>query len=262
MRLPILTIATTLTSLVAGNPFPHRTRDTLTPAPFIPTTNATSPPVNFGTIVFRAMDMLDIFGPLDALQLVAHNRHLNLHLIAATLDPVTTAPQAAGMNTYNSSFWPTIQPTATFADDLDLDVLIVPGGPGIRAAGLEPIVEYVKRYYPKVKYLITICTGTSLAARAGVLDGKRATTNKAAWKLITGMGPNAKWVSPARYVADGNVWSSSGVTSGLDLIIAFIKEVYGEELATKVSRIMEYVPNAADWDPFAEVNGVEPTNNY
>ncbi|KZL77453.1 DJ-1/PfpI family protein [Colletotrichum tofieldiae] len=262
MRLTILTIATALTSLVAGNPFPHKTRNTLTPAPFTPATNTTSPPVSFGAIVFRAMDMLDIFGPLDALQLVAHNRHLNLHLIAATLDPVTTAPQGAGTNAYNSSFWPTIQPTATFDDALDLDVLIVPGGPGIRYPGLEPIVEYVKRYYPKVKYLITICTGASFAAKAGVLDGKSATTNKAAWKLITAMAPDAEWVSPARYVADGNVWSSSGVTSGLDLIIAFIKEVYGEELATKVSRIMEYVPNAADWDPFADINGVEPTNSY
>ncbi|CCF39386.1 hypothetical protein CH063_10236, partial [Colletotrichum higginsianum] len=52
------------------------------------------------------------------------------------------------------------------------------------------------------------------------------------------------------------------VSSGLDLTVAFIKEVYGEELATKVSRIMEYVPNPADWDPFAEINGVGPTNNF
>ncbi|WQF81713.1 Putative class I glutamine amidotransferase [Colletotrichum destructivum] len=257
MRLITPTVAIALASLVAGSPSLHRTRNT----PCVPSTNTTSPPVNFGAIVFRAMDMLDIFGPLDALQLVAHNRHLNLHLIAATLDPVTTAPQAAGMNVYNSSFWPTIQPTATFDDDLDLDILIVPGGPGIRAPGLEHIVEYVRRSYPRVKYLITICTGASFAAKAGALDGKRATTNKAAWKLITAMGPNVEWVSPARYVADGNVWTSSGVSSGLDLTVAFIKEVYGEELATKVSRIMEYVPNPADWDPFAEINGVGPTNN-
>ncbi|TQN68762.1 Isonitrile hydratase [Colletotrichum shisoi] len=258
MRLVTPTAAVALASLVAGSPSLHRTRNT----PCVPSTNTTSPPVNFGAIVFRAMDMLDIFGPLDALQLVAHNRHLNLHLIAATLDPVTTAPQAAGMNVYNSSFWPTIQPTATFDDDLDLDVLIVPGGPGTRAPGLEHIVEYVRRYHPKVKYLITICTGASFAAKAGALDGKRATTNKAAWKLITAMGPNVQWVSPARYVVDGNVWTSSGVSSGLDLTVAFIKEVYGEELATKVGRVMEYVPNPADWDPFAEINGVGPTNNF
>ncbi|KAK2047502.1 DJ-1/PfpI family protein [Colletotrichum somersetense] len=260
MRLSLLIMATTLMFLVAGNPFPpiHPTHRPLK----FPVTNTTSPPINIGTIVFRAMDMLDIFGPLDALQLVAKNRQLNLHLVAANLDPVTTAPQAAGMNPFNSSFWPTIQPTATFDDDLDLDVLIVPGGPGIRAPGLEPIVEYVKRYYPRVKHLITICTGTSFAARAGVLDGKRATTNKAAWKLITDMGPKVKWVSPARYVNDGKVWTSSGITSGLDLTIAFICQVYGEEMATKVSRIMEYIPNDAEWDPFAEVNGVEPTGRY
>ncbi|KAK1972105.1 DJ-1/PfpI family protein [Colletotrichum sublineola] len=254
-------MATTLTLLVAGNPFPLLLPQTHRPFR-IPATNTTSPPVNIGTVVFRAMDMLDIFGPLDALQLVAKNRHLNLHLIAATLDPVTTAPQAAGMNAYNSSFWPTIQPTATFDDDLDLDVLLIPGGPGIRAPGLEPIVDYVKRYYPRVKYLISICTGASFAARSGVLDGKRATTNKASWKLITDMGPKVKWVSPARYVNDGNVWTSSGVSSGLDLIMAFIDQVYGEEMATKVGRIMEYIPNDSDWDPFADINGVTPTGHY
>ncbi|WYZ37262.1 hypothetical protein EsH8_II_000768 [Colletotrichum jinshuiense] len=252
MRFSLLTIMTMAVTLVAGKPL-HITRRA---------TNGTGePPVNYGVIVFRALDMLDIWGPLDALQIAAHNRHMNLHIIAATLDPVTTETSSASMNPYNSSFWPLIQPTNTFDDDLDLDVLIVPGGPGIRSPGLEPIVDYIAKYYPKVKYLISICTGASFAAKAGVLDGKRVTTNKAAWATITAMAPKAKWVSPARYVSDGNVWSSSGVTSGLDLIIAFIKDVYGEALATKVSNVMEYVPNAADWDPFAEINNVEPTSN-
>ncbi|OHE97686.1 DJ-1/PfpI family protein [Colletotrichum orchidophilum] len=252
MRFSIMAVAAATVSLGAGNPL-HSTRST----PVI-TINSTLP-VTFGAIVFRAMDMLDLFGPLDALQLAAFNRRMNLHLIAATLDPVTTAPQSAGMNAHNSSWWPTIQPTNTFEDDLDLDVLIVPGGPGVRAPGLEPIVEYVKNYYPRVKYLITICTGASFAAKAGALDGKRVTTNKAAWELITSQAPDAKWVSPARYVVDGNIWTSSGVTSGLDLTLEFIKQVYGEELATKVARIMEFVPHPADWDPFADINGVEPT---
>ncbi|KAL2882439.1 hypothetical protein SGCOL_002179 [Colletotrichum sp. CLE4] len=260
MRLSLFAIVASAAALVVGTSFQstlhntHNTRNT-------PTANTTILPVTFGAILFRAMDMLDLFGPLDALQLASFNRHMSLHLIAATLDPVTTAPQSPGMNAYSSSWWPTIQPTNTFDDELDLDVLIVPGGPGVRAPGLEPIVEYVKKYAPRVKYLVTICTGASLAARAGVLDEKRATTNKAAWELITAQAPDAKWVSPARYVVDGNVWTSSGVTSGLDLTLEFIKQVYGEELATKVARIMEFIPHAADWDPFADINGVEPTYN-
>ncbi|KXH55143.1 DJ-1/PfpI family protein [Colletotrichum nymphaeae SA-01] len=255
MRLSLLaTTASAAAALIAGTT-PHSTPNTRSIAA------NTTLPVTFGAVLFQAMEMLDLIGPIDALQLVAYNRHVNLHLVAATLDPVTTAPVSPSSNTYNSSWWPTFQPTNTFDDDLDLDVLILPGGPGVRAPGLEPIVEYVRKHAPRVKYLVTICTGASLAARAGALDGRRVTTNKAAWGLITAQAPLAKWVSPARYVVDGNVWTSSGVTSGLDLIMEFIKQVYGEELSTKVATIMEFVPHAADWDPFAEINGVEPTNN-
>jgi len=101
------------------------------------------------------------------------------------------------MNPQNSSFYPTFNPTHTFdeisSSNIDLDVLIVPGGPGVRNPDLAPEIEFVKKVFPRVKYLVTICTGASIAARAGVLDGKRATTNKAAWDQVTPLGPNVKW---------------------------------------------------------------------
>lgn len=101
------------------------------------------------------------------------------------------------MNPKNSSFYPTFNPTHTFDDilngNVDLDVLIVPGGIGVRNPDLAPEIDFVKKVFPRLKYLITICTGSSIAARAGVLDGKRATTNKSAWKEVVPLGPNVKW---------------------------------------------------------------------
>ena len=82
-----------------------------------------------------------------------------------------------------------------------------------------PVVEFVKELYPRVKYLVTICTGGSIAARAEILGGKRATTNKAAWKEVTPLGPEVDWVSPARRVVDGNIWSSSGVVALLSRLL-------------------------------------------
>ena len=155
--------------------------------------------------------MIDVFGPLDPLQILSlKEQKMDLHLIAETMEPVLTEPSK--MNPFNSSFWPTIPPTNTFDDDLDLDLLIVPGGPGARAPNLDPVIDYIAKMYPKVKVLMTVCTGASLAAQAGVLDGRMATTNKAAWDDMIAKGPDVDWVAPARYIIDGDTWSSSGVS--------------------------------------------------
>ncbi|KAF6820036.1 dj-1 family protein [Colletotrichum sojae] len=262
MKFSLLTTLTSAAAFVAGNPLLVR-RETGVTTPIAATNVTNCTVVNFGAILFNGLDMIDIWGPLDILQLVAHNRELNLHLIAADKNPITAGivDPTAPSNKFNSSFWPAIYPTATFDDDLDLDVLLVPGGPGVRAAGLEPIVEYIKKYYPKVKYLITVCTGASLAARAGVLDGKRATTNKRAWATMTAWGPNVKWVAPARYVIDGNIWSSSGVTSSLDLTYAFVEKIYGKELSTLIANTMEHTPLAADDDVFTDIWDIPHTGN-
>ncbi|KIL91677.1 hypothetical protein FAVG1_05294 [Fusarium avenaceum] len=213
---------------------------------------------NVGVVLFQALDMIDVFGPLDPLQLISHSvQKLNLHLIAETLDPVTTAP--VSMNKFNSSFFPTIPPTNTFDDDLDLDLLIVPGGGGARNPNLQAVTAYIAKMYPKVKVLMTICTGAGVAARAGVLDGHMATTNKNAWATMKEMGPKVNWVSPARYVIDGKLWSSSGVTSGLDLIFAFISTFWGTEQSERIASIVEHVPRAATDDPFSKHFNIPPT---
>lgn len=138
---------------------------------------------------------------------------MNLYLIAETMDPVTSQPSSAAMNTYNSSFWPVILPTHTFATAPELDVLLVPGGPGVRAPNLQNITDFIADQYESLEYLITICTGAGLAAKSGVLDGRRATTNKSAWSTITAWGPNVDWIRQARWVVDGNIWTSSGVST-------------------------------------------------
>ncbi|KAH7015266.1 class I glutamine amidotransferase-like protein [Ilyonectria destructans] len=213
---------------------------------------------NVGMMLFRAFDMVDVFGTLDPLQLLAlTGQQLNLYLIAASLDPVTTQPLT--MNPFNSSFFPVIQPTNTFDDDLDLDVLIVPGGPGARSSDLQAEIAYIEKMFPKVKVFMTVCTGAGVAAQAGVLDGHMATTNKKAWATMTAKGPNVNWITPARYVIDGKIWTSSGVTSALDLMFKFIGTYWGSEQSQTIATMMEHVPLAADNDPFSEMLGIEPS---
>ncbi|KAL4946545.1 hypothetical protein BDV06DRAFT_87184 [Aspergillus oleicola] len=217
-----------------------------------------SPPSKYGMLLFRGYEILDVFGPLEVLSWVAqHHDKIDLYMVAETLDPVTTAPQTAAMNAFNASFFPTVNPTHTFDDVPDLDVLIVPGGLGTRSPNMNATLDFITATYPNLQYLITVCTGSTLVAKTGILDGKNATTNKASWSSVITNGPEVNWIPEARWVVDGNIWSSSGISAGIDATLAFIAGFYGKENATTISEYMEYEWHEdKDWDPYAKIWGV------
>lgn len=169
------------------------------------TENATDVPRSFGFLLFRAIDPLDVMGPNEVLFTMGRFYQINVALISETLDLVTSEPQSASMNKHNSSTWTQIQPTHTFGTAPDLDVLIVPGGAGTRSPALNSTIEFIRTTFPKVKYFMTVCTGAMLAAKAGVLDGRNATTNKQAWLTVINTGPKTNWIGDARYVVDGKI---------------------------------------------------------
>jgi len=94
-------------------------------------------------------------------------------------------------------------------------------------------------------------------ARTGLVDGMRATTNKRAWAWVTGQRPQVQWVARARWVVDGKWWSSSGVSAGIDVTFAWMRHVWGEEVAKDVSVKIEYTRwMDSTRDPFADVYGL------
>ncbi|KAG6855402.1 hypothetical protein H0H87_003467 [Tephrocybe sp. NHM501043] len=213
-------------------------------------------PVNFGIVVFNGFQALDAFGPLDALNTLSHTFPMKLSILAETLEPVSTKPLYS--SSIGSDFGQSINPTHTFASPPLLDVLLVPGGSGaMHPDNIKSAIDFVKGIYPSLEYLITVCNGAGIAARAGVLDGKKATTDKMLWWQETASREQVKWIAHARWVVDGNVWTSSGVSAGLDAVFAFIAAVYGEEAAEKVSNILEYERHMdPSWDPYAVLYGL------
>lgn len=210
-------------------------------------------PVNFGVVVFPAFQALDVFGPLDALNILSRSYKMNLYTIADTLEPVSTK-LLGEKQPAESDFGQRILPTHTFKSAPPLDVLIVPGGQGTRAPNMRSVTEYIRDTYPSLHYLITVCTGAGLAARAGVLDGKRATTNKLSWDATVALRPEVKWVHQARWVVDGNIWTSSGISAGIDVTFAWIEDVYGRDIAQAIADRMEYSRETdSSHDPFAEL---------
>jgi transcriptional regulator GlxA family with amidase domain len=204
---------------------------------------------------------LDVFGPLDVLNIISSSVKIELSILAETLDPVSTKipplfpDRQRELNAPGSDCGQSVVPTHTFASPPEkIDVLVVPGGFGNRdQTSAAPVIEFIRAVVPsKVRYLITVCTGSALAAQAGVLDGKRATTNKRAFEHVLGLRKEVHWVRRARWVVDGHIWTSSGISAGIDAMFAFVESLYGRELAHETATRMEYVRNENwDEDPFA-----------
>ena len=138
-------------------------------------------------------------------------------------------------------------------DPGDIEVLLVPGGGGTRKDMTEEIA-FVKEIYPKLQYIISVCTGASILARAGIADGRRMTTNKRSWSWVASTGPNVTWVPTARWVQDGNIWSTSGIASGIDGSYAWVSHVYGDPVSDYMSKSLEYERQTDEHhDPFGKI---------
>jgi transcriptional regulator GlxA family with amidase domain len=218
----------------------------------------TTLPSRFGMIVYPGFQTLDVYGPLDALFFLSLTHPIELSIISYSLDPVSTS--ICNQTAIGSAWGTSVIPTHTYANPPeDLDVLLVPGGLGNRnlpGAHLDDLLEYLRTTYPDLQYLISICTGSGLLARSGLLDGRNATTNKQAWWEMTRLGRKTNWIAKARWVVDGNVWTASGVTAGIDALFAWMTEVYGEAEAEKGADGIEHTRTTDPHnDPFADLAG-------
>lgn len=155
-----------------------------------PCNMSSSAPTKYAVALFPGFQLLDVAGPLDILNILGYHTHfdslpaITLSILANSLDPVSTshAPVAG-----RSNFSESIVPTHTFRDaPQDIEVLLIPGGRGARDdANIQPIIDFVKDRYQNLQHIITVCTGSAILAMTGLLDGKKATTNKASYEWVS-----------------------------------------------------------------------------
>ena len=93
------------------------------------------------------------------------------------------------------------------------------------------------------EYVLTVCTGSALLAKTGLLDYRNATTNKMAFNWVESNGANVKWDRDARWVVDGKYYTSAGVSAGLDMSPGFVADIHGLDVAMKITDYIEY-----DWN--------------
>jgi len=120
-----------------------------------------------------------------------------------------------------------------------VDTLIVAGGPGVEAAASDPVLlEWLRRRAKRARRIASVCTGAFLLAAAGVLDGRRAATHWSVCDELARRYPDVRVESDPIFVHDGAVWTSAGVTAGIDLALALVEEDLGRTMALAVARYL------------------------
>ena len=205
-------------------------------------------PKRVGVVLFDGFTVLDAYGPIQAfgaswLTRPDGTRH--------RLFEIVTMAESAGP--VRSGEGPATVADHAFADAPDCDILVVPGGFGTRTAIKDRrFLEQLAGASRRAAVTTTVCTGSALLARTGLLDGQPATSNKIAWAWVTEQGPRVLWKRRARWVDAGHVVTSSGVSAGIDMALALIARLHGRHIAVSAAHTMEYVwREDPDDDPFA-----------
>ena len=184
-------------------------------------------------VLFDGVQSLDLTGPLEVF--TGADSFARSRGAATGYDIVTAAPTSDPMRTSSGL---TIGADTTLAEvDGPIDTLVVAGGAGVQLAVRDPqIVEQVARLAGQARRVTSVCTGAFLLAAAGVLDGRRATTHWRSCGELARAYPSVVVDPDPIFVRDGNVWTSAGVTAGMDLALALVEDDLGREAALTVAR--------------------------
>lgn len=193
--------------------------------------------MDINCILFDGFETLDAFGPVEILGMVEeyHIRFFSYSggIVSSRQNvPIVTKPMRE-------------------ADPAG--ILLIPGGKETRAQiDASEFIKLLGEMAEKSAYCLTVCTGSALLAKTGLLENREATSNKMAFDWVAGIAPDVKWLRRARWAVDGKYYTSSGVSAGMDMALGFLSDRFGRERASTVARIVEYMWNDdKDNDPFA-----------
>ncbi|MEJ2663093.1 MAG: DJ-1/PfpI family protein [Spirochaetia bacterium] len=198
--------------------------------------------MKINTILFDDFETLDVFGPVE--------------IFGRLPDDFTVCfySQNGGLTKSVHGARIATEPFAKIeAKD---NVLFIPGGSGTRPLVKDrEYIQCLKQFAAESAYIFTVCTGSILFSKTGLLEGKKATSNKRLFQWTGMESPAVKWIKNARWVKDGNIYTSSGISAGMDMALGFVADILGDDIAVKQSIEIEY-----NWhrdkenDPFANMH--------
>jgi transcriptional regulator GlxA family with amidase domain len=195
-----------------------------------------------GILIFEDVEVLDFCGPYEVFSVTNtpgeygdDTQLFDVHIIAETTGIVSSRN---GLR---------IQPDFSIENHPPLDIVLVPGGRGTRRERTNPqVLGWLERQDRQVQLMTSVCTGALLLAANGLLDGKSATTHWASIEWLREHHPAVTVRDDARFVDEGHVVTSAGVSAGIDMALHIVDRLHGSEVARQTARHMEY-----NWNPWS-----------
>lgn len=193
--------------------------------------------IRTGIVLFPGVEVLDYCGPFEVLsstrihpeQRREEPSPFEVLLVAQGTGPVTTT---GGMR---------VLPDVSFGACPPLDIVLVPGGFGTRREMRNDVlVGWVRERAASCGLVASVCTGALILGSAGILHGRRATTHWQALDLLADAFPDVSVDRTKHFIRDGNVFTSAGISAGIDMALKLVEACVGADVARATARYMEY----------------------
>lgn len=183
--------------------------------------------------LYDDVEVLDFAGPLDVFLLA--NEHggkklFDIKTVAKTKEPLTAA--------YNGL---SINPQYEISEISRTDILVIPGGNDISAVLADKeIIRWVRELGDAAEQVLSVCSGSLILAKAGLLEGLKATTHHSDMVELNGLAPDTEIIDGVKFVDNGKVVTSAGVTTGIDMCLHVLEKLCGSDIAEKTTVSLEY----------------------
>ncbi len=187
-----------------------------------------------GIFLFDEVEVLDFAGPFEVFSVTAYPEGDGNPFIVKTI-----SENGKIVNARNGL---KIQPDYTLKNAPHFDIIVIPGGPGIREREIhnEEVIKWIADRMGDVQLMTSVCTGAFLLAKAELLDGRRATTHWATYDLLEREFPQVNLQRHVKYVDEGRIITSGGISAGINMTFHIVEILLGSEIAQRTALRMEY----------------------
>ncbi|PTM54638.1 DJ-1/PfpI family protein [Desmospora activa DSM 45169] len=191
-------------------------------------------PISVGIFLFEGVEVLDFAGPFEVLSVTQFEQDWKAK-------PFQVATFSESGETIVARNGLKILPNDSFCSAPPFDIIVIPGGPGIENEFYNAAtIQWLKERMEHVQVMASVCTGAFLLAKAGLLNGKQVTTHWASIEELQNRFPDTTVMKKVKFVDQGKIITAAGVSAGIEMSLHLVDRFYGNEMAKKTARYIEY----------------------